>query len=398
LRTTNQWGQDVTTTKPGAAAALDETLMSYLAIGRETGDLLKSVLNTDPDMVMGHCLKGYFFCLMASGSLWTRLPKVLAAANQGLAAATPREQAHVQALTHWADGDQGAAARVWEEILSSHPLDVLALRLAHHAYFYRGAAGDMLASIERVLGAWDEHCPGYGFVLGMRSFALEETGEYSEAEKIGRAAVDLNADDPWAIHAVAHVMEMQDRHIEGIDWITGLQPHWNAANNFRYHLWWHRALMHLDREELDETLRLYDENIWDAESDEYLDLCNDVSLLLRLELLGVDVGERWQGITEKVAGRTGERILAFADCHFVAALAAGGQMQAAYDMAGAMAAAGGIFASVGAPVSNALIAHRKADYASAARLLGEVRGTIITMGGSHAQRELFELILKDAEG
>jgi hypothetical protein len=31
-------------------------------------------------------------------------------------------------------------------------------------------------------------------------------------------------------------------------------------------------------------------------------------------------------------------------------------------------------------------------------LLGEIRDTIVTMGGSHAQRELFELISKDAEG
>ena len=395
--TTDQWGLGVTTTGPGAVAALDKTLMSYLAIGRQTGGLLKDVLAADPGMVMGHCLKGYFFLLMASAPLQARVPKVLATAEQGLAAATPREQAHVQALKHWASGDQEAATRVWEEILAGHPLDVLALRLAHHAYFYMGVAGDMLASIERVIGAWDESLPGYGFVLGMRSFALEESGDYAEAEKLGRAAVDINADDPWAIHAVAHVMEMQDRHSEGIDWITGLECHWNAANNFRYHLWWHRALMHLGRGELEQALRLYDEDMWDPQSDEYLDLCNDAALLLRLELLGVDVGERWQGLAEKVTGRTDERLLAFIDCHFVAALAAGGRMQAAREMAAAMADAGGVFAGAGAGVSKALIAHREGDYAAAARGLRDVRDTIVTLGGSHAQRDLFELILSDAE-
>jgi tetratricopeptide (TPR) repeat protein len=393
----DQWALGVTTANAAAVTALNETLMSYLAIGRQTGGLLKSTLEADPGMVMGHCLKGYFFLLMASGPLQVRVPKVLAAAGQGLAGASPREQAHVQALTHWAGGDQGAAARVWEEILSDHPLDILALRLAHHAYFYNGAAGEMLVSIERVLGAWDDSLPGYGFVLGMQAFALEETGDYAAAEKTGRAAVHINADDPWAIHAVAHVMEMQDRHSEGIDWITGLQPHWNAANNFRYHVWWHRALMHLDRGELDEALRLYDEDIWDPDSDEYLDLCNDAALLLRLELLGVNVGDRWQGLAEKVAGRTDERILAFVDCHFVAILAAAGRMEAARAMADAMAQAGGVFANVGAPVSNALIAHRSSRYADVARMLRDIRSSIVTMGGSHAQRDLFELILKDAE-
>ena len=396
-RSTDQWGNDVTAAGANAVRALDKTLMCNLALGRETGPLLKDALATDPDMVMAHSLKGYFFLLMASGPLRDRVPKVLAAAEARLEAATVREKAHVRALKHWLDGDTYGAVQAWEEILADHPRDVLALRLAHHAYFYMGAAGGMLASVERVLDAWDEGFAGYGFVLGMRAFALEESGDYAAAEEAGRRAVDINTDDPWAVHAVAHVMEMQDRHGEGIEWITGLQPHWQQANNFRYHLWWHRALMHLGRGETEEALKLYDEDIWDPESDEYLDLCNDVSLLLRLELLGVDVGERWQVLAEKVAGRTEERLLAFIDCHFVAALAAGGKMQTAGEMANAMARAGGVFAGAGSPVSNALIAHRAGDYGAAAKLLRNVREAIVTLGGSHAQRDLFELILSDAE-
>ena len=259
---TDQWGHAVTAVGPGAVAALDKTCLSYLAIGRQTGGLLKAVFEADPDMVMAHCLKGYFVLLMGSGPLKARVPKSVTAAEAGLAGATAREKAHLAALTHWLADDSPAAARVWEEILADHPRDVLALRLAHHTYFYLGAAGDMLAAVDRIMRAWDDSVPGYGFVLGMRSFALEEAGEYAAAEETGRRAVGINAADPWAVHAVAHVMEMQDRHTEGIEWITGLEPHWTRANNFRYHLWWHRALMHLDRGEGNEVMRLYDEDIW----------------------------------------------------------------------------------------------------------------------------------------
>ena len=56
---TDQWGLGVTTTGPGAVAALDETLMSYLAIGRKTGGLLMLTIKADPGLVMGHSLKGY---------------------------------------------------------------------------------------------------------------------------------------------------------------------------------------------------------------------------------------------------------------------------------------------------------------------------------------------------
>jgi len=394
----NLWGQEVTAAGDDAVKALDETLMSYLGLARETGDLLKKTLSADPDMVMGHCLKGYFYLLMASKPLLERLPKVLAAAQAGAGAASPREQAHVQALKLWAGGSEKGAARVWEEILADNPHDVLALRLAHHAYFYMGAAGAMVDSIDNIIGDWDKGMPGYGFVRGMRAFALEECGQYDDAEAAGRDAIDLNPDDPWAVHAIAHVMEMQNRYDEGIEWISGLESHWVAANNFRYHLWWHRALMHLGRGELDQALELYDGSVHDPDSDEYLDLCNDASLLIRLELRGRDVGDRWQAVAEKAAKRTEDRILPFVDCHFAAALAAGGKIEQARSMVDSMQAQGGIFADVGAPVAKALIAHRQGNNADTIRLLEGVKGKIVTLGGSHAQRDLFNLVLEAAEG
>lgn len=393
---TDRWGHPVTAAGADAVEALDETLMSYLALGRETGDLLKRVYDVDPEMVMAHCLRGYFYLLMGSGPLKVAVPKMLIAAEAGVARATARERAHVAALRCWFEDDHERMVRIWEEILAEHPRDALALRLAHHAYFYMGAAGDMRASVERVLDSWDADAPGYGFVLGMRAFALEEAGAYAEAEEAGRHAVEINPADPWAVHAVAHVMEMQDRHSDGIDWIETLAPHWTRANNFRYHLWWHRALMHLDRGETAEALRLYDEELWDPDSNEYLDLCNDVSLLLRLEFLDVETGDRWHRLADKIIGRTDEQVLAFIDCHFMAALAAGGHDDSARFMLALMQDKGGVFSDVGVPVSEALLAHRAGNYGRARDLLKGVRGDIVRMGGSHAQRDLFELLLIDA--
>jgi len=43
--------------------------------------------------------------------------------------------------------------------------------------------------------------------------------ELAAAEETGRRAVAINPLDPWAVHAVAHVMEAADRHREGVDWI-----------------------------------------------------------------------------------------------------------------------------------------------------------------------------------
>ena len=391
----DRWGNPVTAAGAEAVRRLDDTLISYLALARDTGEHLKAALIADQAMAMAHVLKGYFFLLMGSGPLKARVPKSLESAEAAAKGATARERAHVGALRHWLADDAGKAVAAWEAILAEHPRDVLALRLAHHGYFYAGAAGDMRASLNRAMKSWDAGVPGYGFVLGMQAFALEETGELLAAENVGRRAVDIDPDDPWAVHAVAHVMETADRHAEGIAWIKGLEPHWSKANNFRYHLVWHWALLHLDRGEADAALRLYDDSLWDPQSDEYLDLCNDASLLLRLEMLGADVGARWRPLADKVAERTDEHILAFIDCHFVAALAADGRLKAARELVAGMRAKGGAFA-VGAAVGDALLAYRENDHRRAATLLEDARPDIVRMGGSHAQRDLFELVLLDA--
>ncbi len=393
---TDQHGLELTAAGDDAVVAFDATIDSYLALGRDTGAKLKAVFGADPDMVMAHCLKGYFFHLMGSGALLPRAAAALELAKACSAAATPRERAHVAALESWCGDDPAGARAVWEGILRDHPRDVLAMRLSHHALFYEGDSAGMRDSVERALVDWDEAAPGWGFVLGMRSFAYEECGDYRTAEEVGRLAVETTPDNPWAIHAVAHVMEMEGRSAEGIEWIAGLEPHWTPANNFRYHLWWHRALMHLNRGETDEVLRLYDEDLWDPESDEYLDLCND-ALLLRLELEGVDVGDRWRPLADKVRGRTDEHILTFIDTHFMMVLAGAGEWEAADAMLESMTRRGGnVGTEVGVPVCRAIMAHRRGDFHAVRKELVAVRPRIVELGGSYAQRNIFAKLLIDA--
>src|SRR6185312_8586933 len=140
------------------------------------------------------------------------LPMAEAAAADArrlLDGATPRERAHLAALQHWIDGEPDRAASVWEQILSDHPRDVLAFRLAHFVNFWLGRPDLMLASVLGVERHWSDDLPGYGAILGCRCFAHEENGYYTEAEASGRAAIDRDPGDLWAANGVAHVMEMQ---------------------------------------------------------------------------------------------------------------------------------------------------------------------------------------------
>lgn len=396
-------GLDITAASEDAVKAFDKLVVSYLSINASAGPNLKATLELDPGMPLANAMKCYFFMLMATGPLQDRAQKAAAEARTLAEAATPRECLHIDAAEHWANGRKRAAIATWEAILVENPLDVLALRLAHHGHFYEGDGQNLRDTVTRRLYAWNPDTPGYGYVKGMQAFGHEETHDYDTALKAGVEAVEHIPQNPWAIHAVAHVHEMRDDPDSGIDWIKENEPGWTTANNFRYHVWWHRMLMHLDRGEYDEVLRLYDEDLWDPESDEYLDLVNDAAVLLRLELHGQDVGDRWQALAEKCKGHTHDQSLAFIDVHHAISLSAAGKgdekelldaMQAYAESHGDDNAR--VTDAIGLPLARAMVAYREGAYNTVVETLLPIRYHLFKLGGSHAQRDLFNMVLIDS--
>jgi len=404
---TNQHGLETTADNEQAVAHFDRTISEYLALGRETGVHLKAAFAADPDMLMAHCTRGYFFLLFASRAVEAKARQALDAAHSSLEVrgATPRERLHVAALDAWLREDWATATAFWEQILLDHPTDALALRLAHYTHFYAGETKQMRDSTARALYAWNESVPDFGFVCGMHAFGLEEDGAFAEAESWGRRAVELNSGDPWAVHAVSHVFEMTGRYREGIEWLKALKGAWNQANNFRYHLWWHRCLFHLEIGQFNDALELYDQEVRaDTQSTDYLDIANAASLLWRLDDAGLDVGWRWRELADKAEQRIGDHLLAFADAHYVLALAADRRDDAAERMLASMRAFGRrngptqapVVAEVAVPLCQALVACSQGAYDRAVDLLLPVRYEIWRLGGSHAQRDLFAQILIQA--
>ena len=70
------------------------------------------------------------------------------------------------------------------------------------------------------------------------------------------------------------------------------------------------------------VLALYDTHIWGrATKESSKDQVGAISLLLRLELRGIDVGSRWQELAVYLNARIHEHSLPFQDLHYVYALA-----------------------------------------------------------------------------
>jgi len=397
-------------TSPEAGAAFDKTVSAYLKYRFDTPEHLKRTLTADPEFALAHCLRGYFTMLSYNQASVPRAVEAARNARAHSAHATARERAHVDALEAWIAGDLDRMIAVWEEILAGHPTDVLALRLAHFNNFWLGRPQDMAASVERVLPKWGRELPGYGTLLACRAFALEECGDYAGAEPAGRASVEIDPGDVWGTHAVAHIMEMQGRHQEGIAWLDQLERHWVGGNNLLHHLWWHRAMFHLERGETAEVLALYDRRFRDlaspvtqAQPDLYIDVQNAASMLFRLERHGVDVGARWNEIADKAEARIGDCLSAFTLPHWMMALAATGRDEAAARMVEGMrtfaksnTTAATIVREISVPICEAVLAHRCGEPARAVALMRPVLADMHRLGGSHAQQDVLEQLFLDA--
>ncbi|HXR85430.1 MAG TPA: tetratricopeptide repeat protein [Stellaceae bacterium] len=397
-------GVAVTAPDARAVSLLDAALLSYAAFKLDTGDRLKAALASDPSLVMAPVLRGYFLLLLEKREL---VPRALEAATTAEAAmeqfgATPRERRHAAALRRWGERNLSAVTAIITAILADEPRDFLALKLAQYLFLYAGDWRAMRRAIEAALPAWDEGVPGYGYVLGCHAFSLEECGEYREAERAGRRAVELYPDDIWAGHAVAHVFEMEDRLEDGIRWIEAASGAWKGANNFAYHVAWHRCLFLLDLGRHEEVLALYDRDVRPESSDDLLDISNGVALLWRLEQRGIDVGRRWEELAERSAKRADDHMQIFGDAHYAMALAAAGgkgfarwrQSSEAY--AARSETGSTIMREVGLALGEAAEAHRARDYAHATELLLPLREGFRRLGGSHAQRDLFAKLLIDS--
>ena len=399
-------GEPVQATTSEAVRLLDEAVTAYARARRTTRDRLADALAADPDCVLAHCLDGYLHMLSSKRDSVARAREALgrASASASRAGGARREQLHLAALDAWSGGDMRGAAKVWDAILDGFPRDLTALKVSQFVLSYLGESEGMRERVSRVLPSWNADHPGYGFTLGCYAYALEESGDYRQAEDAGRRAVELDRGDIWAAHAVAHVAEMEGRLQDGIDWISDLAGEWHDCSNFALHLKWHESLYHLELEQHGQVLALYDRDVRAESTDEYLDIANAVSLLWRLEQADVDVGARWRELATRAESHLDDHALVFVDLHYVMALAAASNESVLRELLAScdrFAASGNgteaeVMADVGLPLARAVVAHRAGAYGAAVDALYGVRHRIRRIGASHAQRDLFHQLLIDA--
>jgi hypothetical protein len=389
-------GLEIATDDPRVIDGLDRMTAALLAYTNDAGAVLDAA-RADPGCVAAQAWSAALMMFMEDATAAARARPHLAAARAALGRASPREVMLTEAIGAWVEGDLDRALQLHEAIAQRWPRDVAAAKLGQYHAFNRGDARRLRDLAQTILPANAEN----GFVYGMLAFGHEQCRELDAAERLGRRAVELNRQDPWAHHAVAHVLDSQGRIDEGIAWMEDLAATWERCNSFMYtHNWWHTALFMIDRDDHAGALRLYDTRVWGRWKEYSQDQIGAVALLARLELRGVDVGERWADVADHLEARTGDTVNGFLCWHYVYGLARAGRDAATAELRRSIATVaevqGGVWAEVVLPVADGLVAHARGRWAETVAALGPRLGRLHEAGGSHAQRDLLTQIHLDA--
>lgn len=394
--TKDRQGNPLLGANAAAGLAFDQGLAAYATYHGDPIAAFDRAIEESPDCAMAWIAKAWLHALatesQASQKARTYLAKA-ATLPQG-----PREKAHCEALAKLLQGEWSQAGQRLERHSAQMPHDLLALQSGHMIDFFAASGRSLRDRIARVLPLW-EGVPGASWVMGMAAFGFEEAGDYQQAEALGREALAQDPNDSWAHHAVAHVMEMTGRPEEGLSWMAHRETFWASPDDMlQTHNWWHRALCHIETDDLQGAMALYDGPIRGKGHGYTLALADASALLWRLDLQGADTGNRWEELSQKWQLQTDPGTYAFNDLHEAMAHLGADRPDLALKLVQAPARnseAGLWMARYGKPLIQGFIAFKARDYRTAADHLMAARHIAGGFGGSHAQRDVIDWTLAE---
>ena len=397
-------GVPTSATDPKSLEILETAIRQFQCYRGDAVETIDRALADDPDFVAGHIFRTELHTMLWEKSVLPEVEAGLGRLKALAGKATERERAHIAAIAagppatgkgcrHGSTGSSPTSRAMWWPSRSA--ISPTSSR----------ASGTICAAASPArLPAYSREDPGYGFLLGMAAFGLEECGDYGAAEESGRQALALEPDDCWAQHALCHVMEMQARQEEGIAFMEGRRAHWAQDDNtFAFHNWWHLSLFNLDNDRYDRVLEIYDTALRPEPSEVQLEMLDAAALLWRLHLRGIDTGDRFEKLAETYEAIAEHAFYAFNDMHAMMAYVATGRDNAAHALEGAaVAEAEGtgtnarMTREVGLPIVRAIRAFGAGRYGETVDLLMPVRYRAQIFGGSHAQRDILHRTLIEA--
>ena len=330
-----------------------------------------------------------------------RAKETAAAARRLAVRATRRERQQVEAIALMIEGDGRKALRLTREHLDDFPRDMLMVRLASRLLILGCSGAGVPNFPEELLAMLRPLAPRYGedwAFLGQYAFAHHETGQFADAAEYATRSLDLRPDNASASHSVAHVFFETGDPDGGADflgeWLAGYDP----RGPFNVHLSWHQALFQLAVGRPESASALYESAIRPSVAKKNLgSLADAASLMWRMKIYGDGQPAPWEEVREIAMPAAEKPGPAFRDAHAALTFAGGGfaePMRRLLEGLTRAAQNGGnnadLAREVTLPLAKGVQALAQDDCQTAADHFDGVSERLPRIGGSHAQREVFE--------
>jgi tetratricopeptide (TPR) repeat protein len=326
-------------------------------------------------------------------------------AVQCMQGVTRREQQHIIALARAVEGDGPTALALIREHVQEFPRDAFLLKQADGPFGLIGFGGSQ-DRLEANFALLDSVADAYGedwWFLSAYAFAHNELGRHETARRLVQRALALHPQSGHSAHTMAHVFFETGDHISGAAFLQEWMPEFPRQAQIYSHLTWHWALFALANGEPEQAHALYTQTLDPAvcPGAPLIALCDAAALLWRCDLYGLS---RPAGSREAVAAFAAQTFpragIAFGDVHCALAYAAAGDTAALTRLATQLQErlvqeklASGVVVPA---LVEALLAFASGDYEGAVQHLEPVADQVVRVGGSNAQREVFEDTLLQA--
>jgi tetratricopeptide (TPR) repeat protein len=398
----DRYGLPMTTSSLQAADQYQEGLDLTLSQQYGAEEQFTQAIEADEGFALAHAALAFTLMIRVA------VPEARASAERAKAltsGVTRREKQHIEAISLFVHGQNDESYALLRQQISEFPRDVLILRLAQRL-FVLGCAGagepnyppmffDLMKGVEHHYGE------DWAF-MGQHAWAHHEVGLMDEGMRLAQRSLDLRPDNAVAVHSVAHVQFETGDSSQGSDFLGGWLQSFDRRASYRVHLSWHQALFQLALGHYTNAMALYENDIRPAvAAKSYQALADSASLVWRMNIYGDTVPQApWDELLALAAPAAERPGPAFRDTHAALAFTAANDETSLGRLIDGLkdAAAKGsaVAAECTLPLVQGIVAFGQGEYSDAVRLIAPVVPQLTRVGGSHAQREVFEDTLLEA--
>ncbi|NXD16852.1 TTC38 protein, partial [Nothocercus nigrocapillus] len=254
-----------------------------------------------------------------------------------------------------------------------------------------------LCQLSEVSFAFVSSLPLFSYVKGYYAFGLMETNFFDRAEQLACEALAVNKTDAWSVHTIAHINEMKAEVEKGLSFMAETETNWQPHSPLLF-------LFLISQGEYEAALTIYDSHIAPRclSSGSMLDVVDTSSMLYRLSLEGVKLGNRWDNVLKITKKHAKDHILLFNDVHILMSSLGAKDHKTTDELLTTLQELAkshceehelSLAPSLGLPLCQALVEFENGNCDKAVDLLYPIRYQLIQIGGSNAQRDVFSQLL-----